>query len=64
MEASKKAIEYTLERTGGRGGIILIDSKGDIGYSFSTGNMAWASISHEGMKHGLNEDEELFEEHK
>lgn len=61
MDACQKAIDFTLERTGGRGGVILIDNKGELGYSFSTGTMAWAFVSKDGMKHGLRENENIKE---
>ena len=45
-------MDKMLKETGGRGGIILIDKTGDIGYAFNTGNMAWVSISPNGLKYG------------
>jgi len=52
QEACKKAMDYVLEKTGGRGGIIMIDQKGEIGYFFNTSTMAWATASGKGVKHG------------
>ncbi len=41
-EAAKMALEVMLKRTGGRGGIILINSRGDVGFAHTTKRMAVA----------------------
>ncbi|XP_004206793.1 isoaspartyl peptidase/L-asparaginase isoform X2 [Hydra vulgaris] len=61
MEASEKAISLVLQQTGGRGGIILIDKKGNVGYAFNTGCMAWASFSSKCFAHGLRTGEHFVE---
>ena len=58
MIAAEKAIGRCLTLTGGRGGIIVIDSKGDIGYAFTTSTMAWASISPSGSRFGIRSGDE------
>ena len=50
--AAEKSIDKLKKETGGFGGIIIIDKTGDIGYAFNSGNMAWASISPNGLKYG------------
>ncbi len=47
-EAAQLAIRTLESRTEGRGGIILVDGKGELGFSFNTPHMAHAYI-HEGM---------------
>jgi beta-aspartyl-peptidase (threonine type) len=47
-EAAQQAIRGLESRTGGRGGIILLDSKGELGYAFNTPHMAYAYLV-EGM---------------
>lgn len=47
-EAAQHAIRTLESRTQGRGGIILVDSKGELGFAFNTPHMAHAYI-HEGM---------------
>ena len=47
-EAAQQAIRMLESRTQGRGGIILVDSKGELGYAFNTPHMAYAYLA-EGM---------------
>ena len=61
QEACKKAMDYVLEKTGGRGGLIMIDRKGDVGYYFSTSTMAWATVSRNGTRHGVRHGEDILE---
>ena len=61
MEASEKAISLVLQQTGGRGGVIMIDKNGVIGYAFNTGSMAWASFSSKNFIHGLRPGEHFIE---
>jgi len=60
-EAAQKSVDRVLELTEGRGGIILIDKAGNIAQAFTTSTMAWASITPNGMKSGLLQNEELTE---
>ena len=59
MEACQKSVDLTLSEVGGRGGIIMIDKKGELGYAFNTHTMAWASVSEKGLRHGLRHGEDL-----
>jgi beta-aspartyl-peptidase (threonine type) len=47
-EAAQQAIRALESRCGGQGGIILVDSKGELGYAFNTKHMAHAYLA-EGM---------------
>jgi beta-aspartyl-peptidase (threonine type) len=47
-EAAQQAIRVLESRTGGRGGIIIVDANGEIGFAFNTPCMAHAYIT-EGM---------------
>ena len=47
-EAAQQAIHVLESRTRGRGGIIVVDSKGELGFAFNTACMAHAYLS-EGM---------------
>ena len=48
-EAVEKSLEFMLQRTGGRGGLIMITSKGDIAKKCTTQRMAWASVDKNGV---------------
>ena len=50
MLAAEKAIGRCLTLTGGRGGIIV--------HAFTTGSMAWASISPSGSRFGMRSGDE------
>jgi beta-aspartyl-peptidase (threonine type) len=56
QEAAREAIRHMEARVGGRGGIIMITKNGDLGVSFTTERMAWASISDGVMRSGIDED--------
>jgi L-asparaginase / beta-aspartyl-peptidase len=43
-KAAEQSLEYMLKKTGGRGGIIMVDLNGRVAYGFNTQRMAWASI--------------------
>jgi beta-aspartyl-peptidase (threonine type) len=47
-EAAQQAVRILESRTQGRGGIILVDFKGELGYAFNTPHMAYAYLA-EGM---------------
>jgi len=51
--AAQKAVDKCLELTNGRGGVIMIDNKGNIGYAHTTSSMAWASITADSKRFGL-----------
>jgi beta-aspartyl-peptidase (threonine type) len=44
-EAAQQAIRALESRTGGQGGIILVDTKGELGYAFNTPHMAYACLA-------------------
>jgi beta-aspartyl-peptidase (threonine type) len=43
-EAAEQAVRTLESRTGGRGGIILVDPKGELGHAFNTPHMAYAYL--------------------
>ena len=59
--AAEKAIEYLGSETNGRGGVICISNKGEIGMCFSTYRMGWASISEDGIMYGIEQGERIKE---
>jgi beta-aspartyl-peptidase (threonine type) len=44
-EAAQQTIRALESRTGGQGGIILVDPKGELGYAFNTRHMAYAYLA-------------------
>ncbi|HJS74693.1 MAG TPA: isoaspartyl peptidase/L-asparaginase family protein [Vicinamibacteria bacterium] len=44
-EAAQQTIRALESRTGGQGGIILVDAKGELGYAFNTPHMAYAYLA-------------------
>lgn len=44
QEAADEALQHMLQKTGGRGGLIMIGADGRVAHSFTTERMAWASI--------------------
>ena len=48
-EAVEKSLEFMLQRTGGRGGLIMITSEGNIAKNCTTQRMAWASVDKNGV---------------
>ena len=49
--AADASIALLTKRTGGRGGLIVLDRQGRPGFAFSTGDMAYAYRSHEKLPH-------------
>jgi L-asparaginase / beta-aspartyl-peptidase len=47
-QAAEDALEYMFRKTGGRGGIIVVGLDGQVGHSFTSQRMAWASIENAG----------------
>jgi beta-aspartyl-peptidase (threonine type) len=43
-EAARAAVKELVERTGGEGGIILVDTQGRVGHFTSTPRMPWAAV--------------------
>lgn len=48
QEAAEATVRHLYDRAGGRGGIIVMDKRGEIGYAFNTPRMAYA-YKREGM---------------
>jgi beta-aspartyl-peptidase (threonine type) len=44
-EAAQQTIRALESRTGGQGGVILVDPKGELGYAFNTPHMAYAYLA-------------------
>jgi len=44
MEAARASVQELVERTGGSGGIILVDTQGRVGHFTSTPRMPWAEV--------------------
>lgn len=42
--AAEKALKYMRQKSGGCGGLVIVNSRGELGYAFTTPRMAWASI--------------------
>ncbi len=53
QEASDKALAYMSERVDGSGGVIALDSKGNVGHSHTTKKMVWASARNGKIDSGL-----------
>ena len=49
VEVIERSLKFMLERTGGRGGVIMITDKGEIAKSFTTPRMCWASVDQNGI---------------
>ena len=45
QEAASLTLQLLQEKVGGRGGLIMIDRNGDVGYSFNTPRMAYAYLT-------------------
>ena len=52
-EAAKKALELMYRKTGGRGGIIVIDKNGNVGYYHTTTRMAFAYVINGRLRSGI-----------
>ena len=44
QEAALLAVQLLLEKVDGRGGLIMVDHQGDVGYAFNTPHMAYAYL--------------------
>lgn len=57
-EAVKESLERMRKRTGGCGGLILLDADGEYVRGFTTNRMAWAAIGKDGLlKSGVDRDD-------
>ena len=61
MSACKKAVEYMHEKVGGRGGLIMIDKSGGVGYACNTSRMCWASLKENKLEWGTDDSERFVE---
>jgi beta-aspartyl-peptidase (threonine type) len=52
--AAEKALRYMSMRVNGNGGLIAIDSDGNIAHAFTTSRMAWAFIKEDEKQSGIN----------
>ena len=50
VEVIERSLKFMLDRTGGRGGVIMITSRGEIAKSFTTQRMCWASVDQNGIQ--------------
>ena len=51
--AAEKALGYMALRVDGHGGLIALDSNGNIGHACTTKGMAWASIKEDKLESGI-----------
>ena len=49
VEVIERSLKFMLERTGGRGGLIMITDRGEIAKNFTTQRMCWASVDQNGI---------------
>jgi beta-aspartyl-peptidase (threonine type) len=54
QEAAEKALGYMLNRVNGRGGLIVVDTHGNIAHPFTTKRMAWAAIKNDTITSGID----------
>ena len=53
QEAADKALGYMSVRVKGNGGLVAVDSKGNIAHSYTTPRMVWASIKDSELEKGI-----------
>ena len=53
QEAAEKALEYMRQRVEGNGGVIALDTHGNIGHSYTTKRMVWASARNGKIESGI-----------
>ena len=53
QEATDKALAYMSDRTSGTGGVIALDVKGNVGHSFTTEHMVWATAKAGKIESGI-----------
>ena len=62
QQAVEKALQYCLQRVGGQGGCVAIDSLGGVGIHWTSVSMAWASVKDEQLKYGVFRQESNWAE--
>lgn len=56
--ASTRALAHMKAKTGGCGGIIIVDAAGNMAFDFTTSRMAWASVDAAGkLRSGIDRDD-------
>jgi beta-aspartyl-peptidase (threonine type) len=53
QEATDKALAYMKNRVAGTGGVIALDAKGNVGHSFTTKRMVWATAKGGRIESGI-----------
>ncbi|XP_048258966.1 isoaspartyl peptidase/L-asparaginase-like isoform X3 [Haliotis rufescens] len=54
QEAADRGLAYMTERVGSAGGVVVVSSQGDVGFSFTTDRMAWAWARGGELHYGLD----------
>lgn len=60
-KACKTALQSMFERVGGQGGVIAVDKHGQVGKSFTTKRMPWATVQEGVLKFGIEPNEEIVD---
>ena len=60
-EAAKKGLKHMVNKVQGDGGVIVLNTKGDVSTAFNTEKMAWAWVRDNVMHFGLNPGEDIVE---
>jgi beta-aspartyl-peptidase (threonine type) len=53
QEAADKALAYMSQRVGGSGGVVALDTNGNVGHSYTTKRMVWASARNGKIESGI-----------
>jgi beta-aspartyl-peptidase (threonine type) len=53
QKAAEKALDYMKDRVNGRGGLIAVDTEGNIAHPFTTKRMAWTAIKDDNLTLGI-----------
>ncbi|XP_071963607.1 isoaspartyl peptidase/L-asparaginase-like [Antedon mediterranea] len=59
QDAAEKALSYMTTKVQGSGGVIVVSNQGDIGMSFTTIRMAWASMQDGRVCYGLDPGQKI-----
>ena len=52
--ATEEGLDYMAKRVKGTGGIVMVTKDGDFGFHFTTERMAWATLSGDTLKYGID----------
>ncbi|XP_068424555.1 isoaspartyl peptidase/L-asparaginase [Clinocottus analis] len=61
-DASQLSLQYMGDRVRGAGGAIVVSPSGQWAATFTTEQMAWAAVDHDGLWYGLDPNERLKEQ--